>query len=185
MSISSPAYPLLLERTLAAPRAAVWRCWTEPELLCQWFCPKPWGVSHAELELFPGGRFFTHMVGPNGEQVPNPGVFLKVDAGRQLVFTDAFVSAWVPSAKPFMVGDITFADSADGGPHYIARALHWTESDQKRTRRWAFMKGGMQLPSSSMPLPPRCEYFYFSGPGVLGRHRRGRRCVLCQLPEVF
>ena len=32
---------LTLERTLAAPRAAVWRCWTDPELLKQWFCPKP------------------------------------------------------------------------------------------------------------------------------------------------
>ena len=69
------------------------------------------------------------------------GVFLKVDAGRQLVFTDAFVSAWVPSAKPFMVGDITFADSADGGTHYIARALHWTESDQKQHEAMGFHQG--------------------------------------------
>jgi uncharacterized protein YndB with AHSA1/START domain len=93
------------------------------------------------MELFAGGRFFTHMVGPNGEQVPNPGVFLKVDAGRQLVFTDAFVSAWVPSAKPFMVGDITLADSADCGTHYIARALHWTESDQKQHEAMGFHQG--------------------------------------------
>lgn len=156
MSISSPAYPLLLERTLAAPRAAVWRCWTEPELLCQWFCPKPWGVSHAEMELFPGGRFFTHMVGPNGEQVPNPGVFLKVDAGRQLVFTDAFVSAWVPSAKPFMVGEITLADGAEGGTHYLARALHWTESDQKQHEAMGFHQGwgaaAMQLEALAASL---------------------------------
>jgi uncharacterized protein YndB with AHSA1/START domain len=108
------------------------------------------------MELFPGGRFFTHMVGPNGEQVPNPGVFLKVEAGRQLVFTDAFVSAWVPSAKPFMVGDITFADSADGGTHYIARALHWTESDQKQHEAMGFHQGwgaaAMQLEALAASL---------------------------------
>lgn len=141
MSTHSPEFALTLERTLAAPRAAVWRCWTEPALLCQWFCPKPWGVSHAEIELHAGGRFFTHMVGPHGEQAPNAGVFLKVDTGRQLVFTDAFVSAWVPSGKPFMVGEITLSDAPEGGTHYLARALHWSEADQKQHEAMGFHEG--------------------------------------------
>jgi len=56
MSTPSPEFALTLERTLAAPRAAVWRCWTEPALLCQWFA-QALGVSHAEIELHAGGRF--------------------------------------------------------------------------------------------------------------------------------
>ena len=141
MSSPSPEFALTLERTLAAPRAAVWRCWTEPALLCQWFCPKPWGVSHAEIELHAGGRFFTQMVGPNGEQAPNAGVFLKVEPGRQLVFTDAFVSAWVPSGKAFMVGEVTLSDAPDGATHYLARALHWSEADQKQHEAMGFHEG--------------------------------------------
>ncbi|MCB1421313.1 MAG: SRPBCC domain-containing protein, partial [Nitratireductor sp.] len=35
-------FTLFIERTLAAPRSKVWRCWTEPELLEQWYCPRPW-----------------------------------------------------------------------------------------------------------------------------------------------
>lgn len=141
MSGSTPEFALTLESTLAVPRALVWRCWSEPALLCQWFCPKPWGVSHAEIELQAGGRFFTHMVGPNGEQAPNTGVFLKVVPGYELVFTDAFVSAWIPSGKAFMVGEITFSDAPGGGTHYRARALHWSEADLKQHEAMGFHEG--------------------------------------------
>jgi uncharacterized protein YndB with AHSA1/START domain len=47
---------LTLERTLAAPRAAVWRCWTEPELIKQWFCPVPWRATEVQADLRPGAR---------------------------------------------------------------------------------------------------------------------------------
>jgi uncharacterized protein YndB with AHSA1/START domain len=98
-------------------------------------------VSHAELELHGGGRFFTHMVGPQGEQVPNEGVFLAVDPGRQLVFTDAFSRGWIPSAKPFMVGEITLADGPDGSTHYLARAMHWTLADLQAHEAMGFHEG--------------------------------------------
>jgi uncharacterized protein YndB with AHSA1/START domain len=141
MTPATPEFALTLERTLTVSRAAVWRCWTEPDLLCQWFCPKPWGVSHAVIEMQTGGRFFTHMVGPNGEQAPNAGVFLQVDPGSKLVFTDAFVSAWVPSGKAFMVGEITLADAPGGGTHYRARALHWSEADMQQHEAMGFHAG--------------------------------------------
>ena len=77
-------HELVLERTLAAPLGAVWRCWTEPALICQWFCPKPWYVSEAVVDLRAGGRFFTLMNGPDGEKVPNEGSFLDVVPQRKL-----------------------------------------------------------------------------------------------------
>jgi len=137
---ASAAHALTLERTLAVPRAAVWRCWTEPALLVQWFCPKPWGVREAVMELRGGGRFFTHMVGPNGEQVPNEGVFLELVTGHKLVFTDAFQAGWVP-AKPFMVGEITLEDTPEGHTHYTARALHWSAQDKAQHEAMGFHAG--------------------------------------------
>ena len=59
-------HDLILERNLDAPRDKLWRCWTEPELLQQWFCPKPWYVTDARIDLQPGGEFFTVMNGPDG-----------------------------------------------------------------------------------------------------------------------
>jgi len=64
-----------------------------------------------------------------------------VEPGRQLVFTDAFVSAWVPSGKAFMVGEVTLSDAPDGATHYLARALHWSEADQKQHEAMGFHEG--------------------------------------------
>lgn len=61
---TGPTHELVLDRVLDAPRAALWRCWTEPELLKQWFCPKPWFVSDVRMDLRPGGEFFALMSGP-------------------------------------------------------------------------------------------------------------------------
>ena len=33
---------LVISRLLRAPRAALWRAWTDPERLAAWWCPKPW-----------------------------------------------------------------------------------------------------------------------------------------------
>lgn len=132
---------LVLARLLDAPRAAIWRCWTEPELLKPWFCPKPWGVATARLDVRPGGASYVEMVGPNGEVMPNPGQYLEVVPGRRLVFTDAFVGDWKPSGKPFFVGVIELEDDPSGGTRYTARARHWTEDDAKAHADMGFHAG--------------------------------------------
>lgn len=138
---ATEVHELCLTRVLKAPRANIWRCWTEPELLRQWFCPKPWGVARAELDVRPGGRCFVLMQGPEGQQVPNPGVYLDVDPGRRLVFTDAFDSAWVPSAKAFMVGEIVLEDAEGGGTRYRAMARHWSAEDRASHEQMGFHEG--------------------------------------------
>ena len=33
---------LVISRLVRAPRATLWRVWTDPNLLKEWWCPKPW-----------------------------------------------------------------------------------------------------------------------------------------------
>jgi uncharacterized glyoxalase superfamily protein PhnB/uncharacterized protein YndB with AHSA1/START domain len=115
---------LTLERTLAAPRAAVWRCWTEPELLKQWFCPKPWTVPEADFDVRAGGRMNTVMAGPNGERMENKGMWLEVEPMRRLVFTDAFSEGFVPAAESFMTGVVVLQDAPGGHTHFKWSARH-------------------------------------------------------------
>ena len=96
---------LVLTRLIPVPRTKLWRCWTEPALQ-QWFCPKPWRVSAADLDVRPGGRSRITMQGPDGETHPDEGVYLEVVPNERLVFTDAYTAGWEPSAKPFMTGVI-------------------------------------------------------------------------------
>lgn len=143
MTIPLPDHPheLRLERTFDLPRAVLWRCWTEPELLMQWFCPVPWRVTEARMDLRPGGEFFTLMEGPNGERFGEPGVFLAVEPGRRLMFTDAFRPGWLPSSRAFMVGDVLFEDDGPGRTRYLARALHWSAEAKQEHEAMGFHEG--------------------------------------------
>ena len=84
-----PTVVEILDRVLDAPVKKLWRCWTEPGLLKQWFCPRPWYVSDVRMDLRPGGEFTSVMHGPSGESFVNAGVFLEVESRRRLVSTDA------------------------------------------------------------------------------------------------
>jgi uncharacterized protein YndB with AHSA1/START domain len=131
---------LMLTRLIDAPRETLFRCWTEPALIKQWFAPLPWTTPHAEMDVRPGGATLVVMHGPDGNEFPNPGVILEVVKNEKLVFTDAYTSAWEPSAKPFMTAIITFADEA-GKTRYTARVLHWTAADRKAHEDMGFHQG--------------------------------------------
>ena len=104
---------LVLTRIIDAPREKVFRAWTDPALLVQWFAPLPWTTPHAELDVRPGGASLVVMRGPDGNEFPNRGVYLEVVPNERLVFTDAYSAAWEPSSKPFMTVILTFED--EGG----------------------------------------------------------------------
>jgi uncharacterized protein YndB with AHSA1/START domain len=138
----APTIPreLVIGRILDAPRSAVWRCWTEPDLLMRWFTPAPWKTVAADIDVRPGGASRIVMRSPEGQDFPNVGVYLAVEPGVRLVFTDAFTSAWVPSEKPFMVGEILLADEG-ARTRYVGRALHWTDADVKTHDEMGFHPG--------------------------------------------
>lgn len=131
---------LVLTRLIDAPRAALYRCWTEPKLMDQWFCPKPWRAEVKKIDLRCGGDSEIHMFGPDGEKMENRGVYLEVVPNEKIVFTDAFVKAWEPSGKPFFVCTVTFADEA-GQTRYVARAQHWTIEDCQTHEKMGFYDG--------------------------------------------
>jgi len=139
--MTEPAHQLVLDRILDAPREKLWRCWTDPALLKQWFCPRPWYVSEARIDLRPGGEFFSVMNGPEGERHDNVGCFLHIEENRRLVTTDAFTADWRPVGQPFMVAEVTFEDTDDGKTRYLARAMHWTEEAKKTHEAMGFHDG--------------------------------------------
>jgi len=101
---NSAKHELVLTRILNAPREKVYRCWVEPELIKQWFAPKPWTTPHAELDVRPGGTSLVVMRSPEGQDYPNRGIYLEVIPNEKLVFTDAYTSAWQPSEKTLLHG---------------------------------------------------------------------------------
>jgi uncharacterized protein YndB with AHSA1/START domain len=131
---------LVLTRVFDAPPAMVFRAWTEPELLKQWFAPRPYTTPVADLDVRPGGANLVVMRAPDGTEIPNPGVFLEVVENQRLVLTNAYTKAWEPSEKPFMTLIVTFEDLG-GRTRYTALARHWSVADREAHERMGFHEG--------------------------------------------
>jgi uncharacterized protein YndB with AHSA1/START domain len=131
---------LVLTRIIDAPREKLFRAWTEPELIKQWFAPLPFTTTVVETDVRPGGSSLIVMRGPDGNEFPNRGVYLEVVKNERLVFTDAYETAWQPSEKPFMTGILTFEDEG-GKTKYTARVLHWSAADREAHEKMGFHEG--------------------------------------------
>jgi uncharacterized protein YndB with AHSA1/START domain len=131
---------LVLTRLIDAPCEKLYRAWTEPELMKQWFAPLPWTTPVAETDVRPGGSNLIVMRSPEGTDYPNRGVYLEVVPNRRLVVTDAYTRAWEPSEKPFMTVILTFEDEG-GRTRYTARVLHWTVADREAHEKMGFHAG--------------------------------------------
>jgi len=132
---------LIISRVLNASREKLYRCWTKPELIVQWFTPPPWKTVRAVVDVRAGGSSCITMQSPDGKEFPNCGVYLEVVPNERLVFTDAFASAWAPSEKPFMTGMLTFEDAGNGKTKYTARVRHWTVADREAHEKMGFHTG--------------------------------------------
>lgn len=131
---------LVLTRLIDASPDKVYRAWTDPALLKQWFAPLPYTTPVAELDVRPGGATLIVMRSPDGTELPNRGVYLEVVLNRKLVITDAYTEAWQPSQKPFMTVIVTF-DAEGGGTRYTARVRHWTVDDREMHEKMGFHQG--------------------------------------------
>ncbi|WP_374654050.1 SRPBCC family protein [Dongia sp.] len=140
MRPESDTRELVLDRLLDAPREKLFRIWTDPSTYGQWFCPKPWTVTKAELDVRPGGKSFIVMQGPEGQEFPSRGIYLDVVKNEKIVFTDAFTDAWTPSDRAFMVATVTFADEG-GKTRYRAVARHWTPDARAEHEKMGFHEG--------------------------------------------
>lgn len=132
---------LVISRVLRAPRSALWRAWSDPALLKEWWCPKPWTTQVRDFDLRPGGNFHTFMQGPDGGTSDNPGCFLEVVPQSRLVFTSMLTGGWRPH-KPWLgfTAIITMEDDP-GGSRYVARVMHPDDAARDQHEKMGFFEG--------------------------------------------
>jgi uncharacterized protein YndB with AHSA1/START domain len=135
-----PTLDLVLEREIDVPVELVWKAWTTPEHLKEWFVPKPWSITACELDLRPGGIFSTTMRSPEGEEFPNLGCYLEVTPLERLVFTDTLLPGYRPAPKPFFTGVLELS-RISSGTRYKAIAIHGDEETRKNHEEMGFHDG--------------------------------------------
>lgn len=140
MTELDPKLDLVLERLVEVPVELVWAAWTTPEHLKHWFTPKPWTTTEAEVDLRPGGTFRTVMRSPEGEEFDNVGCYLEVVPKKRLVWTDALLPGYRPSAEAFMTARLTLEPRGDS-TLYTVTAFHKSREDREKHEAMGFVEG--------------------------------------------
>ena len=124
----APKAELVLTRTFNAPRELVFKVWTDPKHLAQWWGPHGFTTKIREMDVRPGGAWRYAMRGPDGNDYPFDGVYLDVKEPERLVF-DGTIHG---SSEQRVWTEVTFADR-EGKTEVTVRQLYLFESEITRT----------------------------------------------------
>lgn len=146
---------LVIERLTDVSAAAIWRVWTTPALVTQWFAPAPWSAPRAEIELRPGGLYSVTMRSPEGEEFAGPGCVLEVVENTRFVWTSAMGPGFRP--LPVTAEDLPFTavftlDSTPEGTLYRATVIHPDPETCARHAAMGFYEGWGQVTDQAIAL---------------------------------
>lgn len=77
-----------LVREFDAPRALVWKAWTDPEMVRRWWGPLGFDAPECEMDVRPGGKYRIVARAPDGTSFPVRGTYLEIELEKRLVMTD-------------------------------------------------------------------------------------------------
>ncbi len=87
--VPKDGHELVLTRVFDAPRELVFKAWTDPKCVAEWWGPNGFTNPVCELDVRPGGAIRIHMRGPDAIVYPMTGVYQEVVWPERLVFTSA------------------------------------------------------------------------------------------------
>jgi uncharacterized protein YndB with AHSA1/START domain len=110
-----------LTRIFDAPRALVWKAWTDPKMMAQWFGPRGFTSTVGELDVRVGGSLRIVMHGPDGNKYPMKGEFREVTPPERLVFTNIAIDQ---DGKHLLEGETTVILSESNGKTTLTLQTH-------------------------------------------------------------
>jgi uncharacterized protein YndB with AHSA1/START domain len=84
---------LVITRIFDAPRNRVWKAWTEPEHVMEWWGPKGFTAPVIKTDFRVGGKSLLCMRSPEGEDYWSTGVYREIAEQEKIVTTDSFSDA--------------------------------------------------------------------------------------------
>lgn len=118
---------LSIRREFDAPRALVWKMWTDPAHVAVWWAPEHFTNPTVEMDVRPGGAIHVVMRGPDGQDHPFDGRFISIDEPERLV-----IRTWInlPDGSTwFAVEQTARFEEVDGRTilHFSAEVLEARE----------------------------------------------------------
>lgn len=111
-------------RILEAPRELVWKVWTQPEHVKNWWGPDGFTNTINKMEVKPGGEWLLVMHGPDGTDYPNKIVFSEVEKPEKLVYDHG------EAGKPGSFHVIVTFDDMNGRTKLKMRSIFNTKEEK-------------------------------------------------------
>jgi uncharacterized protein YndB with AHSA1/START domain len=160
---------LTITRIFDAPRALVFRAWTDPKQVAQWWGPKGFTNLVCEMDVRPGGALRIIMRAPDGAEYPMKGVFREIVEPERLVFSNIALDH---KGDPVLEGLTTVTFAEHGGRTMltlqtsavglVADALEklagmeegWTQSLERLAELVAHLKNASTAGVDTQPSEP-------------------------------
>ncbi len=129
MTQAATAQEITIRRVFDAPRELVWKAWTEPDQLVQWWGPPGWStaLSTVTMEVRPGGDFRLTSVNEEGAEMPVVGVYREVVAPERLVLEEPAGDNWHEGA----VSVLNLTDLGNGRTELVLQSTIQTTDEMR------------------------------------------------------
>ncbi|HKA17613.1 MAG TPA: SRPBCC domain-containing protein, partial [Blastocatellia bacterium] len=97
-------------REFAAELSLVWDAFTKPEILDQWWAPRPWVSKTKHMDFKVGGRRFYAMVSPEGEERWSIQKYTSISPKTNFKFFNAFADKDENPELPGSDWDLNFSE---------------------------------------------------------------------------
>jgi len=114
----------IISRTFKAPLERVWRAWTEPEPMAQWWGPKGFKAAIKTLDLRPGGMLHYLLASPQGQEMWERFVYREVVPEKRLIYINSFSDE---------SAGLTWHPLHEGWPLQLLTTVTFAEEDGKTT----------------------------------------------------
>ena len=84
---------MVVTRVLDAPRELVWKAWTDPKYVMQWWGPKGFTSPFCKMDFRVGGKFLCCMRTPDGQEFWNGGEYHEIVLHEKIVYSMYFADA--------------------------------------------------------------------------------------------
>ncbi len=131
-----------VEREFAAHLDIVWDAWTNPEILDQWWAPKPYKAVTQSMDFREGGTWLYYMISPENQKHYCKNDYIKIDPKKTYSGLDAFCNEHgiVIEAMPRTQWTNTFTEQSDSTLVKIV-AIYESLADLEKIIAMGFKEG--------------------------------------------
>jgi uncharacterized protein YndB with AHSA1/START domain len=95
---------MVITRVFDAPRALVWKAWTDPQYVMQWWGPKGFTAPFCKIDFRVGGKFLCCMKSPDGQEMWNGGEYHEIVPHEKIVYSLYFADSKGNKVDPAELG---------------------------------------------------------------------------------